>query len=320
MQRLALEEHFEAPGIEREDYDGAIFRSFDATAAAIVHRRLNDFDDERLAMMDACGIAVTVLSQTAPGVQVERDAVKAVRLAREANDFLAERIRRHPTRYAGFAHLALQDPAAAADELQRCVEQLRFCGALINHHTLGEYLDADRFAIVWERASSLEVPIYLHPADPFDKPAVYQGSEGLKGPVWPWNCETSAHALRLIFAGTLDRFPGARLILGHMGETIPFYLWRLDSRAALVLPQMKRPPSQVVRERIVITTSGVCSNAALRCSIEEMGIDNVLFSTDYPYEDAQIAADWIDAAPLTDEERAKVCYANARRILKNLPG
>ena len=140
-----------------------------------------------------------------------------------------------------------------------------------------------------------------------------------RGPVWPWNCETSAHALRLVFAGTLDRFPGARLILGHMGETLPFYLWRLDSRAKLVVPQMPRPPSQIVRERIAITTSGVCSDAALRCSIEEIGIDNVLFSTDYPYEDAKIAADWIDAAPLSTDERAKVCYANARRLLRNLP-
>ena len=111
MKKIALEEHFEAPGIEHEDYDGAIFRSFDARMAADVKRRLNDFDDERIATMDACGIDVTVLSQTAPGVQIERDAAKAVQLAREANDFLAERIRRHSKRYAGFAHLALQDPS-----------------------------------------------------------------------------------------------------------------------------------------------------------------------------------------------------------------
>jgi 2,3-dihydroxybenzoate decarboxylase len=316
MLKIALEEHFDAPGMVAAGYDAADVARFPREARTRIRSLLEDLDDTRIATMDTCGIHVMVLSQTAPGVQAEKDAAKAARLAREANDYLAQRIARHPTRYIGFAHLALQDPRGAADELERCVRQLRFVGALINHHTNGEYLDDDRFAPFWERVVALDVPVYLHPADPYDLPHVYRGCPGLSGPVWTWNCETSAHALRLVFAGTFDRFPGAKLILGHMGETIPFYLWRLDSRFALMNPSAERKPSEIIRQHLYVTTSGVCSNAALRCSIDELGSDHVLFSTDYPYEDAQLAARWIEAAPLTDDERKNVCYENAQRILK----
>ncbi len=315
-RKIGLEEHFAAPMLDAERYDGPIMAHFNPAGVKKMESELADFDDERIPLMDATGIDVMVLSQTSPGVQVEKDAVKATRLAREANDYLAARIARHPRRFGGFAHLALQDPTGAADELQRCVEQLGFAGALINHHTLGEYLDADKFSVFWERVTALDVPVYLHPADPYDAPHVYQGVAALYGPAWTWNCETGAHALRLVFGGTFDRFPTAKLIVGHMGETIPFYLWRLDSRVPLVDPSFKGVPSEKVRKHLYVTTSGVCSSAALRCAIDEMGVDHVLFSTDYPMEDARIAADWIDSAPLTGEERAKVCHANAERILK----
>jgi 2,3-dihydroxybenzoate decarboxylase len=316
IRKIALEEHFEAPGMARENYDGSIFARFSTQAVGKLRTLLQDFDDERIATLDECGIDLMVLSQTGPGVQVEKDTAKATRLAREANDFLSERIQRHRTRYAGFAHLALQDPRGAADELQRCVEELGFVGALINHHTNGQYLDRDTFSPFWERAAALGVPVYLHPADPYDSPHVYQGSRALYGPAWTWNCEISAHALRIALGGVFDHFPAAKLIIGHMGETIPFYLSRLDSRVPLVNAGLKRLPSQVLRAHLFITTSGVCSNHALRCSINELGIDNVLFSTDYPYEDARVAADWIETAPLTDEERTKVCYQNAQHVLK----
>jgi len=319
MLKIALEEHFDAPAMVAAGYDAADLARFPRESGSRIRRLLEDLDDTRIATMDACGIGVMVLSQTAPGVQVEKDAAKAARLARGANDYLAQRIARHPTRYAGFAHLALQDPQGAADELERCVGDLRFVGALVNHHTNGEYLDADRFTPFWERVVSLGVPVYLHPADPYDSPHVYRGCPGLSGPAWTWNCETSAHALRLVFAGTFDRFAGAKLILGHMGETIPFYLWRLDSRFALMNPAARRMPSQIIREHLYVTTSGVCSNAALRCTIDELGSDRVLFSTDYPYEDAAVAASWIDAAPLTVEERRNVTSENAKRILRGIP-
>jgi 2,3-dihydroxybenzoate decarboxylase len=319
VRKIAIEEHFDSPGTAQEAYDGPIFAHFPVEVTRKIQSIISEVDDGRVAAMDSDGIDFMVLSQTTPGVQIEKDAVKATRLAREANDFLAERIQRHPTRFGGFAHLALQNPHGAADELERCVDELGFLGAMINGHTNGAYLDEDQFAPFWERVVALDVPVYLHPADPFDAPRVYHDRPQITGGVWAWNCETSAHALRLIMAGTFDRYP-ATLILGHMGETIPFYLWRIDSRGALMASDLKRKPSEIIRRHLVVTTSGVCSNAALRCTIDEMGIDRVLFSTDYPYEDSKFHVDWIDAAPLSDEERAKICHENATRILKLKPG
>ncbi len=315
VTKIAIEEHFDSPGTAREAYDGKIFAHFPVEATRKLQSVITDVDDGRVAAMDADGIDFMVLSQTTPGVQVEKDAAKAARLAREANDFLAERIQRHPARFGGFAHLALQDPSGAADELERCVRQLGFVGAMINGHTNGAYLDEDRFAPFWERVVALDVPVYLHPADPYDSPRVYHDRPEIAGGVWAWNCETSAHALRLLMGGTFERYP-ATLILGHMGETIPFYLWRIDSRAALIAPDLKLKPSEIIRRHLIVTTSGVCSDAALRCTIDEMGIDRVLFSTDYPYEDSKLHVDWIDSAPLSDDERSKICHENAIRILK----
>jgi 2,3-dihydroxybenzoate decarboxylase len=313
VMKIAIEEHFDSPGTAQEAYDAAIFSHFPVEATQKIQRIVSDVDDGRIAAMDSDGIDFMVLSQTTPGVQIEKDTAKATRLAREANDFLAERIRRHPARFGGFAHLALQDPMNAADELERCVRQLGFAGAMVNGHTNGAYLDEDRFAPFWERVVALDVPVYLHPADSYDAPRVYRDRPEIAGGVWAWNCETSAHALRLLMGGTFERYP-ATLILGHMGETIPFYLWRIDSRAALIAQRLK--PSEIIRRHLIVTTSGVCSNAALRCTIDEMGIDRVLFSTDYPYEDSKLHVDWIDSAPLSEGERAKICHENATRILK----
>jgi len=315
VRKIALEEHFDAPMIAREDYDGPVFARFPAEMKSRARAVAADLDSGRIAAMDAAGIDLMVLSQTAPGVQIEADAAKALRLAREANDYLAERIQRYPTRFAGFAHLALQDATAGADELERCVTELGFVGAMINGHTNGTYLDEEQFAPFWERVVALDVPVYLHPANPYEAPHVFRGRPELDAATWMWNCETSTHALRLVFAETFDRFP-ATLILGHMGETIPFYLWRLDSRARIFAPNLKRRPSEIIREHIVITTAGVCADAPLRCSVSDLGIDNVLFSVDYPYEDAKGAVDWIDQAQLTEEEHKKICHENAERILK----
>jgi 2,3-dihydroxybenzoate decarboxylase len=315
VSKIAIEEHFDSPGTAQESYDGAIFAHFPVETTRKIQSIITDVDDGRIAAMDSDGIDFMVLSQTTPGVQIETDTAKATRIAREANDFLAERIQRHSARFGGFAHLALQDPAGAADELERCVRQLGFVGAMINGHTNGAYLDEDRFTPFWERVVALDVPVYLHPADSYDSPRVYRDRPEISGGVWAWNCETSAHALRLLMGGTFERYP-ATLILGHMGETIPFYLWRIDSRATLMAPQLKCRPSEIIRRHLVVTTSGVCSNAALRCKIDEMGIDRVLFSTDYPYEDSKLHVDWIDSAPLSDDERAKICHENATRILK----
>ena len=167
VMKIAIEEHFDSPGTAKEAYDGPIYAHFPPEVASNFQSIISDVDDGRIAAMDVDGIDFMVLSQTTPGVQIEKDAAKAARIAREANEFLAERIRRHPTRFGGFAHLALQDPEAAAEELERCVQDLGFVGAMINGHTHGAYLDEDQFAPFWERVVALDVPVYLHPADPY---------------------------------------------------------------------------------------------------------------------------------------------------------
>jgi 2,3-dihydroxybenzoate decarboxylase len=315
-RKIALEEHFTTAqlakrNVARPTRSDAIF--------ADIERRLVDFDALRIETMDKAGIDLAVLSVTTPGVQAERDAKTAIRLAREANDFLAKEVQKRPKRYAGFAHLPTQDAGAAASELERTVKELGFKGALINGQTNGHYLDADMYLPFWERVQDLDVPVYLHPGEMADQPAMFAGRPELNWPVWAWTADTAAHALRLVFGGTFRRFPKLKVILGHMGETLPFFLWRFDSRWELALGQQLPPdelPSAIIRRNIAITTSGVCANAPLTDAITALGEDNVMFSVDYPYEDTPIAATFIDTAPLSEAVRAKVCHGNAERILK----
>ena len=238
--------------------------------------------------------------------------------ARQANDFLAGEIQKHPKRYAGFAHLPLQDAQAAAAELERCVKELGFKGALINGHTNGVYLDDSSMWSFWDCVDELDVPVYLHPASSFDAPHMYHGYPELVGPTWGWTVETATHALRLIVSGLFDRLPGLKIILGHMGEALPFMLWRLDSRWQISVPTvpLKKMPSQYIKDNFIVTTSGVCDNPPLLCTIDALGEDNVLFSADYPFEDTLVAAKFIDTAPVSEQVREKICYRNAERILK----
>lgn len=316
MRKIALEEHFTTPELARK-YVARPTQS--DSLFADVERRLADFDDFRIETMDKAGIDLMVLSVTTPGVQGERDAGEAIRLAREANDFLARQVEKRPDRYAGFAHLAMQDPTAAAAELERSVRELHFKGALINGQTGGHYLDEDRYLPFWERVQDLEVPVYLHPGAMADAPAMFAGRPELNGPTWAWTAETAAHALRLVLGGTFTRFPGVQLILGHMGETLPFLLWRLDSRRAFdlgVAPPTESLPSTIIKRHIAITTSGVCDPVPLAAALQALGEDRVMFSVDYPYEDAQVASDFIETAPLSEDVRAKVCHRNAERLLR----
>jgi 2,3-dihydroxybenzoate decarboxylase len=316
-RKIALEEHFASAELVKLGLVARPTRS-DALFADI-ERRLVDFGEQRLAAMDAAGIDLAVLSATTPGVQGEKDPEVAVRLARDTNDLLAREIQKQPRRYAGFAALPLQDPGAAGRELERAVKALGFKGALINGQTGGVYLDDDRYLPFWERVQALDVPVYLHPGGLPDHPAMLAGRPELDGPVWAWTADTGAHALRLIFAGTFKRFPKLRIILGHMGETIPSLLWRLDSRYQL---QVGRPveaeekPSTVFRRHFVVTTSGVFDPVPLAEAVAALGEDNVLFSVDYPYEDSATAATFIDGAPLSDALRVKICRGNARRVLR----
>ncbi|MCW2244169.1 amidohydrolase family protein [Azospirillum canadense] len=316
IRKIALEEHFTAPGFER--YSKVFTKLMDSASQAQLAARLADFDELRLAEMDRAGIDISVLSQTGPSVQAEPDQAQAIRYAQENNDFLARQIQRHPDRLAGFASLPMHAPRAAADELERAVNDLGFKGALVNGHTNGVYYDDPAYDAFWDRMQALDVPLYLHPTDPSPIPSAYAGHPELAGAVWGWGVETGTHALRLLFGGVFDRFPRLKLILGHMGEGLPMLRWRFDSRFAVYSHgiRLERRPSEYFGRNIVITTSGVCSPAALQCAIDEMGAEAVMFSVDYPYESTAIAADFIEQAPVSEDVRQLVCHGNAERLLK----
>jgi len=311
VRKIALEEHFLSPGLI--DYWRPTMSEVPAARAEYFFRNLTDFGEMRLKGMDQAGIARSVLSIAGPGVQAERDPATATRRARESNDFLAQEIAKRPDRYSGFAHLAMQDAKGAADELERCVRELKFCGAMINGHTHGQYLDAAELYPFWERADALGAVIYIHPADPVAQPSVLSGYKVLMRPMWGWGFETGSHALRLIVSGHFDRFPRSRLMLGHLGETLPFLLWRFDSRAAFQGLKLKKAPSEYIRENITVTTSGMCSAEPLDCSLAALGQDRVMFAADHPFEDAHEAGEWLDHAPLGEALRADIAMNNAAK-------
>src|SRR5687768_7649776 len=316
VQKIALEEHFLCPGFI--EYWNPTAADLPAAKREMALSRLSDFGETRLAAMDKAGISRAVLGLAGPGVQAETDARIAIRRARDANDFLAREIQRRPDRYSGFAHLPMQDAKAAADELERCVKELKFCGAMINGHTNGQYLDHASLAPFWERAQALGTLIYLHPADPPSVAPVLQGHKGLRRATWEWTFETGSHALRLIFGGVFDRYPKARLGLGHLGETLPFLLWRFDSRAGpdFYNVPLKKPPSQYIKENILVTTSGMCSAEPLNCTIAALGHERIMFAADYPFEKAEEAGHWIDTVKLDAKIRDDICFNNAVKHLK----
>ncbi len=315
-RKIVLEEHFSTP--ELAQYATDVVKTIDPEFFNYCKPRLMDFDTLRLEEMDKYGIDMAVLSMTTPGLQLAPDRDTAVKSAREVNDFLSQQILKNPKRYAGFAHLALQDPKEAAAELERAVKDLGFKGALINGHTNGEYLDDEKFFPMWEKAEELGVPIYLHPADPPEAPPSIEGYPEMAGPAWAWNAETAGHTLRLIYGGVFDRFPKTTLILGHMGEMLPYVLWRIDSRYAMMQHKnpIKKVPSAYIRENVMITTAGSFSSAPLVCSLLALGSDRIMFSIDYPYEYTEEAVHFIDNAPISELDREKICHLNAERLLK----
>jgi 2,3-dihydroxybenzoate decarboxylase len=316
LGKIAMEEHFMVPDFM--EYFANTYPNINADIAKLAPGALMDFGERRLDVMDQHHVDYVVLSLAGPGVQAEKDGAVAQRKAYALNDFLAGEIQKRSDRYGGFGHLAVHNPSAAAEELERCIRDLGFQGALINGQTNGEYLDLDKYSVFWERAAALEAPIYLHPGNPVDHPATYAGHNELWGPVCSWAFETATHALRLVFAGVFERYPKAKLILGHGGETLPFSLWRFDSRW-LVCNRggrtLANPPSFYIRRNIAVTTSGMCSDDALRCCLDAMGAENVMFSIDYPFEKTELAAQFIETARVSEAERMQVASANATRIL-----
>jgi 2,3-dihydroxybenzoate decarboxylase len=318
MRLIGLEEHFVT--VELAGYGANTATIAQPEVWAQASRRLLDLTAERLPAMDAAGLDVQVLSLNSPGIQAEPDPAVAVRRAAEVNDLLASTIAEHPDRFAGFAALPLQDPGAAAKELERAVTQLGLRGALVNAHTHGRYLDDPALRVVWEYLQGLDVPLYLHPAIGFDTPHVLSGHPELIGPMWSWGTDTAAHVLRLVFSGVFDEFPEAKLLVGHMGEGLPYMLWRLDSRWAFHhhhgIELALRDPSAYLRRNLYITTSGVCDTPPLRCALDALGVEHVLFGTDYPFEDMATATEFLRSTPIDEADRAAIAHRNAEQLLR----
>ena len=320
MKLIALEEAFSIPELEKryprfQDLgDIRVSKEF----AQHVQERLPDFTELRLPDMDANGVDVQVLSLTVPGIQADLSPAEAIDAAQFANDYLANAISQHPDRFAGFAALPMQDPGAAVSELHRAVGELGFVGALVNDHTQGHYLDEPQFDVFWSALEELDVPLYIHPGAPrLDHWNVLDGFPELIGPTWSWGAEAASHALRLLYGGVFDRHPQAKLILGHMGEFLPFQISRLDSRWLTLATgrTLNRMPSEYFGSNILITISGVPSPAALAGAVLAIGADAIMFAIDYPWEYSESATAAFTTAPLSEIDRHKIAHGNAERIL-----
>lgn len=318
--KIALEEHFLDPSQDPyfEMLAGAsdYFRS---PAMAPTLAKLTDVDAARLADMDALGIEIAILSYyNGSSPQLDPDSARAVKMARRINDFLAERISAHPGRFMGWATLAMQDVPASIAELRRCATIPGFAGALINGQTRSEYLDLEKYLPFWEAVADLNVPIYLHPGIlSADSARAYEGYPGLAGPGWGWGADTGLHALRLIFSGLFDRFPNLTLILGHMGELLPFHLDRVDQIwTQMRMRTPKRPISHYVAQNTMVTTSGNVSAVSLIGTTLAIGADRILFATDYPLGLAEKFTAAVENSPLSEADRQKIFHGNARQLFR----
>lgn len=319
--KITLEDHFAI------DATLGHSRQFGSHVWDELSRRLLDIQDQRLRQMDESDVELMVLSLNAPAVQVVRDVNAAIELARRANDFLADQVRRRPDRLAGLAALPMQDPDAAAAELQRATKELGLKGALVNGFSeLGErddplYYDLPQYRAFWGVVESLGFPFYLHPRNPLPGHlTAYDDHPWLLGPTWAFAAETAVHALRLIGSGLFDEHPDLKIVLGHLGEGLPFYLWRIDNRNVWMKAAHKyaarKPVADYFRTHFYLTTSGHFSSPALLNAIAEIGSDRIMFSVDYPFEDVVDAAGWFDAAPISEEDRIRIGRTNALRLFR----
>lgn len=282
--------------------------------------KLLDIGAGRVAEMDADGVDVQVLAVSAPGVQ-KFDPATALSIARIANDRLHDAIETYPARFAGLAVAPPQAPAEAAKELDRAITRLGLKGLVINSHTNDEYLDDPKYWPLLEAAEAFDVPVYLHPREP---------AEGLAGGLlamhgftvgWGYAVETGTHTLRMIAAGVFERFPKLRLVLGHLGESIPFLLDRIDARYPFEIgvtgkKPLPRKPSEYFREHVTLSTSGMNFAAPLRAAIEIMGADRIMFAADHPMENQRQVVDAYNAIPLSPEERRRISETTARRVFR----
>ena len=336
IRRIAVEEAFVTPEIMAQwhvvlagrDVEPGFAKMGESILAQTpaneaLDNRLLDIGHGRIAHMDSIGVDMHVLSLTSPGVQVF-EAALATRLAAASNDALAGAVRAHPTRLAGLAAIAPQDPAAAAREIERAARTLGLCGVIINSHTMGEYLDAPKYRPILEAAQAFDMPIYLHPREPAPSMVTPYLDYGLYFAGWGFAAETGLHAMRLIMSGTFERLPTLRIVLGHMGEGVPFWLQRIDNRYLLqvkigAVEKLRKLPSQYFLDNFVITTAGVTSMPALRLCLDVLGVERILFAADFPYEDDAEAVRFMDNATVTEDERKQIYETNAQRVFKLKP-
>ena len=320
--KIGLEEHFAMPET-LQDSAGFVPGEYWKELS----KRLLDIHEGRLREMDENGMEMMILSLNAPAVQAIPSAQKANEVAMRANDFLAEQVARRPTRFQAFAALPLQDADMATLEMERCVKQLGFKGALVNGFSQVDspencvYYDAPQFASFWNSVEKLDVPFYLHPRNPIVSWAqIYEGHPWLLGPTWAFGQETAVHALRLMASGLFDKHPKLQIILGHMGEGLPYSMWRIDNRNAWVKAPKTYPAKKTFGEyfqnNFHITTSGNFRTQTLIDAMLEIGADRILFSTDWPFENVDHAAHWFDAASISEADRLKIGRTNAEKLFK----
>ena len=313
---IAIEEHYLDPEVDEKTGNRA-------GGGPEVRKRLADLGELRLKEMDEAGIDIQVLSHCPPGAQAF-DAETAAAQAKSVNDRLHEVVQAKPDRFAAFASLPTRDPAGAADELERCVDKLGFKGAMVHGLTDGLFIDDQRYWPIFERAQALDVPIYVHPAPPHPQVIeLYYKDYAEKYPAilsagWGFTVETATGGLRLVLSGVFDAYPNLKIILGHLGEGLPFLLWRINH----AFSNMGRPDVDPVPfrdifcEHFYITTSGNFSNPALLCTVMEMGVDRLLFSVDWPYIENAPGTAWMEDVPLSREDREKILHGNAQKLLR----
>jgi uncharacterized protein len=311
MRTIAIEEHFLSTGFAQLGQGGP---------ASTLQELLKDLGEIRLREMDANGIDMQVISHTAEGREMEGE--EGIRLAREANDQLAAAVRAHPDRFGGFAFLPMASPDAAAEELQRAVQELGFKGAIINGTTNGRFLDDPQFLPILEKAVSLDVPIYLHPALPPEpvKQAYYSGLEPganlmLSMAGWGWHSEIGIHSLRMILAGVFDRLPNLRIIIGHMGEMIPFMLDRINNTLTPQAKNLQHAVPEYFLRNFYVTTSGFFSDPPLLLTMQVIGADRIIFSIDYPYSTNKQGREFLDRAAISPADKEKISHTNVERVL-----
>lgn len=322
MRIIALEEHMTTPGIVNSSSAGqggglpanAFIQSLEA--------KLLDVGAGRLADMDASGISLQVLSISASLIdKMEPSAGHAV--ACDANDAMAAAVQAHPDRFAAFATLALQDPAKAAAEFERSVRKLGFKGVMVNGTVNGQFLDDPKFTPLFETAEALDVPIYLHPAPP-PKPIMDAYFSGLAGQLgfalatagWGWHVETGLHCLRLMITGVFDRFPNLKIIVGHMGENLPFSIARSQAVFERMASSVKRPIGEYFRDHFYLTTSGYFTNPPFQCVLDVVGVDHAMFSVDYPFSPNAVGRKFLDNLHVSPEDLEKIAHGNAEKLLK----